>query len=254
MKHLRVSLVIMTLVSTLLLEAQETKNILWSFNFGYKGMNPTLNENWPIRQDVGRYYEYGSSSSVNVTSSFNYFGVSPEFILPNKKFSISSGLRYMTLNSEAVKRDYDRGGFFFLRMKSNELVTDYARVQAIREEISYLGVPLEFKYTPFSFVNIAFYVKLSGELAYQLNAETNIEFKQKEMEAYHDEVLHDLAIDVNPLYGSIYASVGTRIRLSDKLFVSMDMFFPSFKMTTGNSSLVDMNSVSGVQFSIDFPL
>ena len=34
------------------------KNFAISFNYGTKGLISELNENWPIRQDVGYYYNY----------------------------------------------------------------------------------------------------------------------------------------------------------------------------------------------------
>lgn len=255
MKHLRVRLFFMMVMLSLTVGAQETKSILWSFNFGYKGMNPALKEAWPIRQDVGYYSnDYGFNSSVNISSQLSYVGISPEFTLKNKKLSISPGLRFIKLSTDIVKPDYDRGGYFFLRLKSDGTVTNYTRVKAIREGINYLGVPLEIKYTPFVFPNIALYVKLSGELAYQLNSSTDIEFKMKEMEEHHDAVLRDLNLQVNPFYASVVASFGARIRLSDKFYCSMDVFLPSSYMTENNSGLVKLNSITGLQFSIDMPL
>ncbi|MDO9633512.1 MAG: hypothetical protein Q7J05_00520 [Paludibacter sp.] len=244
----------LAVLSVLSVSAQNQKNnFALSFNYGSKGLIPELNENWPIRQDVGYYYNNGFNTSVDILARLNYFGISPEFFFLNKKLSVSTGLRLTSLYSDIVKTDYDKGGYFFLRVKSEGLNTDYARVKAIREKTNYLGVPLEIKYIPLKFNVISFYVKLSAELAYKINSSTDIEFKLSEMESYQNSVLTDLNIEVNPLYASIYSSVGATIKLNKNLFCSLDVFFPSFYMTENNSSLVNMTNISGAQISVTVP-
>jgi len=244
----------LAVISVLSVSAQnQKKNFAISFNYGTKGLISELNENWPIRQDVGYYYNYGNNASVNIMARLNYFGISPEFFFLNKKLSVSPGLRFTNLYSDIVKPEYDNSGYFFLRVKSEGYNTDYARVRAIKENTNYLGVPLEIKYIPFDFDFMSFYVKLSGELAYKINSATDIVFKEPEMEQYQRSVLTDLNVEANPLYSSIYASIGSTVKFSENLFCSLDIFFPSFYMTEKNSGLVNMTNISGVQISVTVP-
>lgn len=255
MKKTNMVICFLVVLSVLGVSAQDQKkNFALSFNYGSKGLAPELNDSWPIRQDVGYYYNNGFNSSVDVMSALNYIGISPEFFFLNNKLSVSTGLRFTNLTADVVKTDYDLGGYFYLMVKSEGLNTDYARVKAIRENTNYLGVPLEIKYIPFEFVNILFYVKLSAELGYRINTSTDIEFKLSEMESYQSTVLSDLNIEANPLYSSIYSSIGTTIKLSKNLFCSLDVFLPSFYMSENNSGLVNMTNISGVQFSVTIPL
>lgn len=254
MKKLSFLFCFLSAIPILSLSAQnQEKNFAISFNYGTKGLISELNENWPIRQDVGYYYDYGNNSSVNISARLNYFGVSPEFFFLNKKLSVSPGLRFTNLYSEVVKPDYDNTEYFYLRVKSEGYNTDYARVRAINENINYLGVPLELKYIPFDFDFISFNVKLSGELAYKINSATDIVFKEPEMEQYQSAVLSDLNVKTNPLYASIYASIGSTVKFSKNLYGSLDIFFPPFYMTEKNSGLVNITNISGVQLSLTVP-
>lgn len=254
MKKLRFLFYFLAAISLLNLQAQNPKkNFAISFNYGTKGLVSELNENWPIRQDVGYYYNYGNNASVNIMARLNYFGISPEFFFLDKKLSVSPGLRFTNLYSDVVKPKYDNSEYFYLRVKSEGYNTDYARVRAIKENTNYLGVPLEIKYIPFDFDFISFYVKLSGELAYKINSTTDIVFKEQEMEQYQQSVLADLNVNVSSIYSSIYASIGSTVKFSDHLFGSLDIFFPSFYMTEKNSGLVNITNISGVQLSLTVP-
>lgn len=254
MKKISFLFCFLVVMSFLSLPAQNPKkSFAISFNYGTKGLISELNENWPIRQDVGYYYNNGFNSSVDIMARLNYFGISPEFFFLNKKLSVSTGLRFTNLYADIVKTDYDNDGYFFLRVKSEGLNTEYARVKAIRENTNYIGVPLEIKYIPFEFNIISFYVKLSAELAYMVNSSTDIEFKQPEMESYQHSVLTDLNIESNPLYSSIYSSIGATIKLNKNIFCSLDVFLPSFYMTENNSGLVNMTNISGAQISVTVP-
>ena len=234
--------------------AQKSERFILSFDYGTKGLTSELSEVWPIRQDVGYYYNNGFNSSVNLGSWMNYAGISPEYVFFDNKLSVSSGLRFINFYSEVVKSDYDNGGYYFLRVKSDGVVTDYARIRAIKEETNYLGIPLQFKFTPFDFHYISLYVKLSAELAYRISTSTDIEFKDAKMASYQNAVLQDLNVGVNKVYSSVYASLGARYRLSDKIYCSLDVFLPAFYMTKNNSSLVNITNISGVQFSLDIPI
>lgn len=253
MKSLKNFVLLLIMLSSTYLSAQKLDNFIVSINYGTKGLTAELSEVWPIRQDVGSYYD-GFNSNVNLGSWLNYAGVSPEFSFFNKKLSISPGLRFTNLNAEIVKSDYYKEGYYFLRVNSDGITTNYARVKAIREETNYLGVPLEVKFTPFYFSYISFHVKLSAELAYKIYSSTDIEFKHADMENYQNEVLNDLSIGVNNVYSSVYASMGARFSLGDKMFCSLDVFLPAFYMTKNNSSLVNINNISGAQFSLDIPI
>lgn len=232
--------------------AELPQKLSLSFDFGYKGLTAELNDAWPVRQDVGSVSSY-TNRNVNINAEMNFLGLSAEYALDNR-FSLISGLRFITLDGDAIKNDYDRGGSFFLRLNSLGSQVEYTRIRKIREESGFIGIPIELKYTPLNFGFVSLYTKLSTEFAYRVSHLTDIEFKLTEMEAYEKSVLNDLNIKSNPFYSSIYITFGAKFKLSKSIYASLDLFTPAFYMTENNSSLLDISNISGTQFSLVFPL
>lgn len=240
-------------ISLSTLFSQDLNKLSLNFYSGTKILSPSLNEDWPIRQDVSYGYGGGYNAQVNLNGDLFYFGISPEYLI-NKHWSISSGLRFSQYLSSVVKADYDRGGYFFLRVSQEDTQTDFARIKAIRERSSFIGIPWEIKYTPFVFGRFDLHAKLTAELAYRLKNRTDIEFKEAMMDAYQTTVLREIGIKSNPWFTAASLSLGARLRLSKQVYLSYDIFMPAFYMTKNNSSLVNVENVGGFQLSIDWSL
>ncbi|GAB1416316.1 hypothetical protein MASR2M117_17220 [Paludibacter sp.] len=245
-------LFVLFVVNFLQLSAQEPPRLFLSIDFGTRGLDSELNDSWPIRQDVG-YSSSNANRTVNLDSEMSFLGVSAEYAL-NNRWSLISGLRFITLESSAIKNDYDRGGSFYLRLKSDGPTVEYTRIKSIKEQSAFLGIPLEVKFSPFNFKYISLYAKLSGEFAYSIYNSTDIEFKLLEMERFEKSVLNDLNLKYNPFYTSVYATFGARVKLGKSMYTSIDVFTPSFTMSQNNSRLLNVTDVAGTQISLIFPL
>lgn len=232
---------------------KKTDNFMLSVNYGYRGMSPELNEAWPIRQDVG-FYTSDGYTYLNVTSQLNYITIAPEFFFFDKKISLSPGFRLISLDSGAQKENYQDGGYFYLKIKSEGTNTEYARVRSISESTTFLAVPVDVKYIPFSFEFLSIYVKLSAELGYSVGSSTDIEFRKPEMDMYETPVLDGLNLKRNPFFSSVSAAIGMTLKPDENLYCSMDVFLPSFYMTDQNSRLAHLINISGVQLSVAIPL
>jgi hypothetical protein len=233
---------------------QDLKKLSLSFYGGAKILSPSLNEDWPIRQDVSYgYYGDEFNAQVNLNGDIAYFGVSPEYLI-NKNWSVGSGLRFSRYLSSIIKDDYDRGGFFFLRVSQEDERTDFARIKAIKENSNYIGIPWEVKYTPLVLRYFDLHAKLTVELAYRLNTHTDIEFKDEAMKAYQKDVLRDIGVKANPWFSTTSLSAGARLKLSKQVYFSCDWVAPAFYITKNNSSLVNVNNLGGFQLSIDWVL
>ncbi|MGI5975208.1 MAG: hypothetical protein ACOX7E_05635 [Paludibacter sp.] len=234
--------------------SQDLKKLSLSFYGGTKVLSPSLNEDWPIRQDVSYgYYSDEFNARVNLNGDFAYLGISPEYLI-NKNWSVSSGLRFSKYLSSIIKDDYDRGGFFFLRVNQENERTDFARIKAIKENSSFIGIPWEVKYTPLVLRYFDLHAKLTIELAYRLNTRTDIEFKDEAMRAYQRDILREIGVKANPWLSTTSLSVGARLKLSKQVYLSGDWSAPAFYMTKNNSSLVYTNNLGGFQLSIDWVL
>lgn len=244
---------LLTVFVSVSLSAQKSDNLMLSVNYGVKDFSSELNEAWPIRQNIGTSINE-FNRNVILGAMMNYVGVSSEYFFLNKKLSFVSGLRFTFFNSEIIKSDYANQGYFFLRFNSDGFVTEFVKIKAIKENTNYFGVPLALKYMPFNWSRVSLYVKLSAEIAYKISSSTDIDFKNDAMANHRDEVLKNIKVNRNNLYSSIYSSVGARFRLGRKTYCSVDAFFPAFYMTENNSGLVKINSLSGMQLSLDVAL
>lgn len=239
-------------VNLLSVNAENPQKLFLSVDFGTKGLMTELNDSWPVRQDVGSTNS-STNRSLNINSEMNYLGLSAEYAF-DKKWSLISGLRYIMLNGEAIKDDYSRGGSFFLRLNSAESHIEYARIMSISDKSSFLGVPIELKFTPFHFGFVSLYSKLSTEFAYRLFNNTDIEFKIPEMKANEASILEGLNLKSNPFYSSVYITLGAQFKLSKELYTSIDVLTPALYMTKNNSNLLNINNISGIQLSLIYLL
>ncbi|MDD3078284.1 MAG: hypothetical protein PHH37_04150 [Paludibacter sp.] len=232
----------------------EKKQSEISVVYGTKTLNSEMNDAWPIRQDVSSsFYSNGYNLSVDVENRLDFVGVKYEYYFYENKLSVLSGLKVLFFNSGLIKADQDDGGYYYLRIKTEGTTTEYARVKSITESSTYAGIPVELKYTPFDYKYFSFYGKLCLDVAYKLATNTNINFKQAEMQEYESTVLNEINPEANSFYGTIYAAVGANLRLNKSLYINLDVFVPSFLTTTDNSGLVNVQNDSGVQISLSIP-
>jgi hypothetical protein len=129
---------------------------------------------WSVRQGLGSF-DFHNSSVYTVANSF-YFGVKPEFVFNNGRFSAASGIRYFSMN--CTLNNNNRFGFFFLRYGENAPDTRYARVRGISENYNFIGVPLELKWRPMRFPNpqFNFHLTVGADAYFKLNSNIEIDF------------------------------------------------------------------------------
>lgn len=254
MRSKKIFLLLLFIVNVCFLFAQDSNPFSVNLEFGSNTVNSTLSDNWPVRQDVGSYYYDGYNSNyVYIDNTVVFFGVKPEYSFFKNKMSVSSGLRFTNLFADLSKANADQGGYFFLRYNSENTNTEYARVKNINETSNYLGLPFELKISPFSIRNISFYFKVGTEFSFKLNTNTSIDFKDNAMDIYKQDIIGDLDIRSNTYYSVLYNSVGVNIDTLKKLKLNIELLLPSFFLTSNNSTLVNMDEFSGIQFSVNLP-
>ena len=231
----------------------------WSFNIDLNSnlTNGNLRDNWPIRQDVGAsYYDYYFYSSNRVTADMNFSQISirPEYQLIRDKLSVSTGIRFTHLQSEVSKYDSENGGYFFLRYESDPTSTEYARINSIKEETAYLGVPLEFQITPFRFYKLAPYLRIGSEVGFRLSSSNAIKFHTESMEIYADDIMQQYGFVPQSIFATLNSSVGLSLGAAGKINYNFQILLPSFFLTDKNSSLLEVNEFSGFRFSLKIPL
>lgn len=237
--------------------AEKPKNLSLRLEFGSNEVNNSLNETWNIRQDVGSYYDSGSSSnSVSTNMNVTHFGIKPEISFFDNKLALSSGLRFSKVASDlSMLYNYNNSkNFFYLRYNTNGLNTEFARVSAINQSSNYLGIPLDIKLTPFSLFKFGFYVKTGIEIGYKVGSKTTIDFVNDDMNQYKDAILESVGVKVNNAYSTWSTAIGVSYGSYNKLRYNLEFLLPSFFLTQNNSSLVNSDMFTGFQCSIQFPI
>jgi len=226
--------------------------------FGGNEVDPSLNESWNIRQDVGTYsFDYSSSSNAVMTDMYvTNFAVKPEISFFKNKLALSSGLRFSNIKSDlsVVGNSSDYSNFFYLRYNTTGLNTEYARINSIAESSNYLGVPFDVKVVPFSILSLDFYIKTGLELGFKLNSNTKIDFVNESMSQYAQSIISDVGLTTNNLYSAWSTSLGVTYGQNNKLKYNLEFLLPSFFITKNNSTIVNTDMFTGFKCSIQFPV
>ncbi|MGC3977337.1 MAG: outer membrane beta-barrel protein [Paludibacteraceae bacterium] len=240
--------------------AQNDSKLLIGIDVCGGGAYGTMNDNWEVRQSIhSNYssdYEYENNSSqgsVSTSSSVFYLTVKPEYRFSDK-FSVASGLRFTKFGSN-FNGNGASGKYFFLRMKNtDDTRTDYYRIKSINEQNSYLGIPLEAKYMLFSWGDFRFYGKVGYEFGYLLHKKLNITFQQQEMQQYEQDIFNNIGLKPNNFYSSIGGAFGVNYQTKNNWHLNVDLFMGSGLLTHNNTTLINLKSMSGVQFSVMMPI
>lgn len=235
--------------------SQVLKNFSLGIDIGRNYSTATLNNKWAVRQDVGTYYDSNSGNSMlNNNLNLGYFSLKPSFNIFDERFTVASGLRIQFVDSEMTKAGSGSRNFFYLRYNSSISRTDFARVTQISESNVYLGIPLEISYNVFQYGNFGAHLMLGAEAGYRVKSKAFIGFYDEGMTNQINEVMNGVDVSSNRLISSVYASVGANYNQNNKVIYKIDFLLPSKYLTKNNSSLLDFENFSGIQFSISFLL
>jgi hypothetical protein len=218
-----------------------------------------------IRDDVNPYYYYcyyqsnffdNTTNQINAMAYINYFSIKGEYKVLNNIIGLTSGIRYMHMESSIGKVSYweSSSEFFYLLYKEDGINSEYARVNEIVQNSHYLGIPVEFKIYPNPdrdwWVNV--YYKIGADFNFHLHTKESISFFNDEMKAYQDEVS---AVIEEPYFfaGSAYLAVGIKIGQNRFPGVNIEACVPSFVYTSKTAGLVKPIGGGGLQFNIRLP-
>ena len=209
-----------------------------------------------IRQNISSFYVDQASNGTVYSDSYGaVLGVNWEYMSQKLKLGFSGGLRCISFQTEIYGNSSSRSNFFYLRYSMLSNNTKFARVKGLSESVSYISMPIELKYIPFEYQNFKFFVSAGFEFSLiKFAHETDIDFQEKAMESYNDDILEIISTPPNDLYASLYATAGISFGQERKTNYSFEFFFPSTFVSHDNFSLTDVKNFTGFKFSIQFPL
>ena len=223
---------------------------------GYIYPQGTIKESVSIRQNISYYYvnQY-SNGYVSSETSGLVIGIRYEYFLPGLKSGISTGLRFTGLNTEISGYTSGNSNFFYLRYSMQDSDTKFARVNSLTESNSLISVPLEVRFIPFKYKNLAFYAKSGIEYTMiRFGKGTDIKFQNDDMDDYKDAILGSISGSPNKNYSTFYSSIGIKIGQEGKSNYMFEVLLPSFFLTVNNFALIDTDYFEGFKLAILFPI
>jgi|GEM_PF-1947401 len=234
--------------------AKKPNRFVLGVEFGSDFMTGSfLSDKWDVRQNVSHFgWSHGGSLFADANSF--YFGIKPEFIFCNERWSVASGLRYRSMNN-MLRHSGFQTNFFYLRYDDNSMNTKYARVRGISENYQFLGIPLELKWIPFRFPNPNFNVHLIAgtDVYFRLDSNVEIDFVNDFMKAEQATILDFVGVETNSIFARAYFGFGASHTFENGMKLSADLLFPTI-LTKNNSALMQLENHVALQFSFQFPL
>ena len=201
-----------------------------------------------IRADVTTFGENNIKYSLTGTYVRNYAGIKAELFSLNRKWGLSTGIRY-SYTSGSIWRysgSNNNQDFFYVLANQNGTTTEYYRVKELHQMSNYMGIPVELRFFPFRAVNFRVFLKIGADLNLLLNSKNDVVFDNANMNTYKSELLA-LVTPPDPLSVAFHLSGGFKWGKPSKPSLSVE--------TTSDpaSNLVEPIIGGGTQISVQIP-
>ena len=210
-------------------------------------------DKWSVRQGLGSFDSH--NSLVYTRASAFSFGIKPTFVFDNGRFSVSSGLRYLSMGCDL--NNNSRFGFFFLRYSEHETDTRYARVRGISENYHFIGIPLELRWRPIRFPNPRFNAHLivGADVHFKLGSNVEIDFVNDFMKNEERAILNYIGVETGNFLARTYFGFGASYTFENRMAITVDAPLFLFPLTENNFALITspINN-TGVRFAFQIPL
>jgi hypothetical protein len=215
----------------------------------------TYAQEYSFVRAVGASY-YDNSPQLDAQSHEVHGGIYLERCIPNSKIAFATGIQYKQRTSRVGRTLYEDGftdQYFHVLYQSQGTQTDLARVNYVKEELSYINVPIEGRIYPFEPCLFNLFFGLGAEYGHLLYAETTVDFHADHMDHLNDDIaaLYNKPSDY---YLSGYGTIGFVLRY-DNIHCRLQAFIPALYFNEDISGLVMLNEMrGGVQATVALPL
>jgi hypothetical protein len=239
------------------LKAQEKHNIKLGFFVGIDGVSGTHKKPSQLREYS--YLPYDDYFYCGVLTGEKWItikraGVNAEYFVFRNRLGISGGLQF----SQHYSKFKTNRNYFFWELGHEGLATDYLRIQNIKQNLYYLGVPLGFRFLlrktekPFQF-----YTKIGIDLDYRVGTDNEITFQDKAMDKYAETVGNQVK-SPSPFSAYLYPAIGFKFGKfregTMRPWFNLEFRIPGVMLNDNISSFVRPEVGLGFQFSIQVPL
>jgi hypothetical protein len=204
-----------------------------------------------VRQNQSFYYDpsyydgyyYGGYVYGEHSVPHYYVGVKAEYSLINS-ISLALGLRFLNSNS-TLKSNKD---YFLWKVSENDLISNYVRVNSIKQNTLFMGIPVEFTFYTYSKdIIVRHFFKAGVNFNFLLMSNTRAYFEDEAMNKYADQVIGEL--DKPKIFTPIFfVGTGLKIGRMNHPFGTIEMKIPFLFSETDNFSSF-VKSALGFEFS-----
>jgi hypothetical protein len=239
------------------MKAQETHNIKLGFFAGIDGVDGPLIKPSQIREYSNYFYDdflYFEILSGGESVTIKRAGVDAEYFVYRNRLGISGGLQ-VSQYSSSFKSPRN---FFFWELGNDGLTTDYLRIQNIKQNSYYLGIPLGFRFfiqnreKPFQV-----YTKIGFNFDFRVGTDNEITFHNKAMDKYAKTVENQLE-KPSPFSAYFYPAIGFKFGKfkvgTKRPWFNLEFRIPGAMMNSSTATFVKPEVGLGVQISMQIPL
>lgn len=222
---------------------------------GIRAFNPESQRHDFIRQGPSSLPNYYNTDGYWEETSTSFISLTAEYRFPTNKVWLSSGIRYSSMNSivNKIGSQANEISYFYVILKQDNNNSYYYRVKEITEKNQYIGVPLDFRYAPFSPRFFRLYFKVGFDFNLKVGTNQNVDFVESGMNENKEEIIA-LFDKPNNFYATSTLGVGIQLGKPNKPNFRIEGNLPSFVLTPNASGLVKHNFGGGGTISLLIPL
>jgi hypothetical protein len=196
-----------------------------------------------IPESYSNYYDpYSSAVESNMTRVHAAVKIEKPFL---RKFAFATGIRYTYLESHLEKNQNPQ--YFYLLFRKTGTTTEYLTVRTIEQRASYLGVPLEVRYSPFSGRFFNMFWSVGSDINVRVSSSNDIVFNDENMREFEPDV-SDIVGRPDEMFVSAHGKFGVMIGKTNP-WASVSATLPVY-LPQGSTSLVQ--PVTGFGINVQF--
>jgi len=219
--------------------------------FGFNSFTGETENLDKIRANIS-YFDSQANSLESLLNTA-YAGLKFELRSSNNQFALSLGLHYSYMLSSTKEGSASSSSFFYFLINDEGTTTEYLRVNELNQAISYVSVPIDFKYFPNFRSRFRPYINMGLEYSLKLQNKLDVSFYDSSMDSRKEELANQL---INPKSSCllINPAIGIELGRGSKPSLGFQMNLPIFVASKEVSSLMTPNLGVGFQLNFIIPI
>ena len=183
------------------------------------------------------------------------FGISDQINFGNEHFELVVGLNLAHVDTEFINYDeaHSNGQTLYIQVNKTEDQIDFLKVEAIQDNVSYIGVPISLKVNLISLSTFQLYIKPTVAFNQRIGNQRSVTFSDEDQHHKSDQIL---ALFEKPksFYSAFQFSTGMRLLNSSSVVFNLETDLAHYFISDQFSDIVDLSGGQGIKFIIQIPI